>query len=81
VTEDQSWIPADVGDGVLPARSSGVLVIRTWSEPGHPQGFRARITYGDSSSTHHMVATSDPAEVLEVVKSWIASQPGAPSEN
>lgn len=62
--------------------SAGFMVIRTWHEPGHPQGFRARITFGQTpSSTQRTVATADPAEVLSVVKRWLAAQPGVTGRN
>lgn len=62
--------------------SAGLLIIRTWNEPGHPQGFRARITYGRTpGGDQSTVATADPAEVLGVVKRWLAAQPGVTGRN
>lgn len=56
---------------------SGTMIIRTWSEPGHPQGFRARITYGQTHALDvNTVSTADPDEVLRVVHEWLAAQPG-----
>lgn len=62
--------------------AAGVLVIRTWHEPGHPQAFRARITYGQTSgSDQTTLATADPAEVLKVVRRWLATQAGLSGHN
>lgn len=56
----------------------GTMIIRTWYEPGHPPGFRARITYGQTPGMEPSAAyTADPAEVLRVVQEWLAAQPGA----
>ena len=74
MAEDQWNMLGDSDDKDPASRSSGVMVIRTWYERGHPKGFRARLTYGHSAETQQMVTTADPAEVLQVVKRWIASQ-------
>lgn len=56
---------------------SGTLIIRTWSEPGHRQEFRARITYGQTHGLDvNTVSTADPDEVLRVVQEWLAAKPG-----
>lgn len=57
----------------------GAMIIRTWLESGHLEGFRARITYGETPGyTQSDVTTVDPNEVLEVVRHWLAAQPGVP---
>lgn len=81
--KDSHW-PESAGDpGADPAvPSAGLLIIRTWHEPGHPQGFRARVTFGQNpGSDQSSVVTADPAEVLEVVKRWLAAQPGVTGRN
>lgn len=53
------------------------MIIRRWQEPDHPQGFRARITYGQTPGiARSTVSTADPNEVLRVVQQWLAGQPG-----
>ncbi len=57
---------------------STTLVIRTWQEPGHQPGFRARITATPPSGAGmDMLATADPEEVLSAVRQWLRAQPGA----
>lgn len=76
---DQHW-PKSIDDsGLHPEVPVGeTLVIRTWTEPGHPQGFRARITYGRTPETNQShVVVADHADVLRVVAKWLAVQPGA----
>ena len=81
--QDHHWSEAAGDQGPEPELpSAGFMVIRTWHEPGHPQEFRARITYGQTpSSSQRTVATADPAEVLSVVKRWLAAQPGVTGRN
>ncbi|MCU1519557.1 MAG: hypothetical protein JWQ75_4278 [Pseudarthrobacter sp.] len=60
------------------APSLGTLVIRTWWEPDHAQGFRARVTstrLPETGST--TVTTADPEEVLAAVRQWLLARPGA----
>lgn len=53
------------------------IIISRWYEPGHTQGFRARMTFGQTSGTaRSTVSTADPDEVLRVVQEWLAGQPG-----
>ena len=80
--QEHNWSePSRPGDDP-DSPSTGLLIIRTWHEPGHPQGFRARITYSQKSgSRQDTVATADPAEVLKVVKRWLAAQPGVTGRN
>jgi hypothetical protein len=60
---------------MIPA--AGLMVIRTWHEAVHPQGFRARISYGQSPDTDpSTLATADPAEILRVVREWLATSLG-----
>jgi hypothetical protein len=67
------------GDGTdSAALSLGTLVIRTWLEPEHEHGFRARVTatrVPDAGPT--TVNTTDPEEVLAVVRQWLRTRPGA----
>ncbi|MET3206253.1 UNVERIFIED_ORG: hypothetical protein ABIB21_003072 [Arthrobacter sp. UYEF13] len=81
--QDRRWADSAGDDEAHPdAPASGVMVIRTWHDPWHPQGFRARITYGQTSeSGQTTLATADPAEVLGVVKRWLAVQPGVSGQN
>jgi hypothetical protein len=81
--QDGRWIDS-AGDYEAPPDlpAAGLLVIRTWHDPWHPQGFLARITYGQSpGSNQTTLATADPAEVLELVKRWLAAQPGVSHRN
>lgn len=80
---EHNWSESPRDPGADPETPSiGLLIIRTWHEPGHPQGFRARITYRRATgSGQYTVATADPAEVLKVVKRWLAAQPGATGRN
>jgi hypothetical protein len=79
--QDHQW-PETAGEQEPELPSAGFLVIRTWHESGHPQGFRARVTYGQApGSPESTVATADPAEVLSVVKRWLATQPGVTGRN
>lgn len=73
---DQDWASyADEGLGNTPAAS--LLVIRTWQNPGSPPSFRARITFGRAPEAQEQtIATSDPTEVLSVVRDWLAGRPG-----
>ncbi len=81
--QENSWSEPAGESGADPeVPSTGLLIIRTWHEPGHPQGFRARITYGQTAGGHQdTVSTADPAEVLKVVKRWLAAQPGVTGRN
>lgn len=81
--QEHSWSEPAGESGADPeVPSTGLLIIRTWHEPGHPQGFRARITYGQTAGGHQdTVSTADPAEVLKVVKRWLAAQPGVTGRN
>ena len=74
--------PSGISDESDPAMPSmGTLVIRTWHEPDHTQGFRARIIYsqapGDEPTT---VSTADQEEVLSVVRQWLFAQPVPPGK-
>lgn len=58
------------------------MIIRTWFERGHTQGFRARITYGlTPGNEQRTVLAADHDEVLWVVAKWLAAQPGVTSRN
>jgi hypothetical protein len=67
------------GDGTdSAALSLGTLVIRTWVEPEHGHGFRARVTATQVPDAGPMtVTTADPEEVLAVVRQWLLTRPGA----
>lgn len=66
------------GDGTDSALSLGTLVIRTWREPKHSHGFRARVTAIQVPDAEPAtVTTTDPEEVLAVVRQWLLAQPGA----
>jgi hypothetical protein len=61
---------AEVGEPIM-----GTIIIRTWIESHHPQGFRARIISSLSmTAEEHTVATAGPNEVLEIVREWMAAQ-------
>jgi hypothetical protein len=52
-----------------------VLVIRVWHEAGAGGGFRARVIFGagdNLAAEARYVIARDPAEVLELVESWLA---------
>lgn len=80
---DHQWSDPAGEAGAVPENPvSDTIVIRAWHEPGHPQGFRARITYGEPpGSGPSTIVTADPAEVLRVVKNWLGSQPGVDGRN
>jgi hypothetical protein len=72
-------------DAVEAVPAGGILVIRTWFERNGEPGFRARITYGRAGAGESSTeATTDPDEVLEVVRQWLSAQhpgdtePGCP---
>lgn len=82
--DGQSGIADDGTDSTMPSQSpsgaQGTLVIRTWWEPDHVHGFRARITFTpvpDAGPT--TVTATDPEEVLAVVRKWLLTLPGASS--
>lgn len=75
--KDDGWPDSayEAGDPEVPAVET--MIISRWDEPGHPQGFRARITYGKTPGIGpNTVSTADPAEVLRVVQEWLGGQPG-----
>jgi hypothetical protein len=53
---------------------AGVLVIRVWREPDAEKPFRARITYGGERETAASTPTSDPDDVVEAVRRWLAER-------
>ena len=74
---DDRWSESDdeAGDPELPAVDT--LVISRWHEPGHPKGFRARITFGQASGNGPRTVTSaDPDDVLRMVRDWLGGRPG-----
>lgn len=61
-----------------PTQAQGTLVIRTWWEPDHVHGFRARVTSTPAvEAGPTIVTTADPEEVLAVVRRWLIARPGA----
>ncbi|HEY9356637.1 MAG TPA: hypothetical protein VIQ52_10070 [Arthrobacter sp.] len=71
------------GDGTdsgAPSQAQGTLVIRTWWEPDHVQGFRARVTSQLPESGQTTVTTADPEEVLAVVRRWLLARPGTANQ-
>ncbi len=81
-----SGIAGDGTDSAAPSefhaqahtQAQGTLVIRTWWEPDHVHGFRARVTstpLGEAGPT--TVTAADPEEVLAVVRRWLLARPGA----
>lgn len=62
--EEDTW--------TLPA-GQGTMVIRTWSEEGHEQPFRARLTFSDAGDEgQSVIVTADPEQVLAAVRAWLA---------
>lgn len=54
------------------------LVIRSWEEPDHDNGFRARLTYGDDQGdSPKTFATADPEEALSFVRQWLLNEADA----
>ncbi|WP_426226428.1 hypothetical protein [Pseudarthrobacter sp. DSP2-3-2b1] len=75
MNDDDGSATDDADDREAPAAET--MIISRWHEPGHPQGFRARITYGRTPGAGpRTVSTADPDEVLRVVQEWLASGPG-----
>lgn len=59
----------------------GTLVIRTWHEAGHVQGFRARLTYSrEPDGEPNTISTADPGEALSIVRRWLFAQSGLPGD-
>ncbi|WP_066285007.1 hypothetical protein [Arthrobacter sp. B6] len=59
------------------AQHQGIMVIRTWWEPEHAHGFRARVTsIQPAEAGPTTVTTADPDEVLAVVRRWLLARPG-----
>jgi hypothetical protein len=57
------------------AGAGGVLVIRVWHEADAGGGFRARVIFAardDLADEARFVIARDPAEVLELVGTWLA---------
>jgi len=80
--DGQSGIADDGTDASAPFPSRpeahGTLVIRTWWEPDHVHGFRARVTSTPFAEAGPATVTSaDPEEVLDVVRRWLLARPGA----
>lgn len=65
-------------DGTEPGEARmRTLVIRSWEEPDHDNGFRARLTYGDDQGdARQTFATADPEEALNLVRQWLLDRPG-----
>ncbi|MCU1515973.1 MAG: hypothetical protein JWQ75_694 [Pseudarthrobacter sp.] len=58
------------------------LVIRAWQEPAQSSGFRARITHSQAPDDEpRTVATTDPDEVLGVVRQWLFARTVPPSQD
>lgn len=54
------------------ASKIGVVVVRTWLEPGHKQLLRARIVATDFSTEEPTVmAAGSAVEILRIVEDWI----------
>ncbi|SEQ79143.1 hypothetical protein SAMN05444745_11116 [Arthrobacter sp. OV608] len=72
------WSDSDEDSGAAPeVPAVNTMIIRTWYEPSHDQGFRARITYSKTlDNSQNTVTTADSAEVLRVVQQWLSIQPG-----
>lgn len=74
--DDPSGVAGDGKDSA--ALSLGTLVIRTWREPEHAHGFRARVTATQvPDAGPATITTTDPEEVLAVVRQWLLTRPGA----
>lgn len=70
MTQDDPPSGASDESGSDPAMAA--LVIRTWNEPDHAPGFRARLTYSQAPDEEpRTVSTADPAEVLRLVRQWL----------
>lgn len=77
VSDDHRFESADGTGANENAPTTALMVIRTWHETGQPLGFRARVTFGQSPErSETTMSTTDPAEVLGVVKRWLAVQAG-----
>ena len=75
--------PGSAGDGNdsgAPSQTHGTLVIRTWWEPDHVHGFRARVTSQLPEAGQTTVTTADPEEVLAVVRRWLLARPGTENQ-
>jgi hypothetical protein len=60
-------------NGVDSTGTFETMVIRAWIEPGHEDGFRARLTVADESGKPGSpTVTSAPADVIDAVRAWLA---------
>jgi hypothetical protein len=74
---DDRWSDSADEDGDTEVPAVETMIISRWHEPGHPQGFRARLTYGQTpGSGPSTVASADPDDVLRMVQEWLARRPG-----
>ncbi|TFD75950.1 hypothetical protein E3T48_10950 [Cryobacterium fucosi] len=54
------------------------MVIRVWTEREHETGFRARLRFGTPLLAEpSVVHATDPEQVLDAVRNWLSSLPGA----
>lgn len=75
-----SGVAGDGTDSAAPSHTQGTLVIRTWWEPDHVHGFRARVTSQLPEAGQATVTTADPEEVLAVVRRWLLAWPGTDNQ-
>lgn len=52
---------------------ASTMVIRVWTEPGRPDGFRARLLFGDEQGQDQSVVSAAPGEVVDAVRAWLTS--------
>jgi uncharacterized protein YaeQ len=58
------------------------MVIRYWAEPGHPEAFRARITFDRGSQAEPTVTYAGNAEqVVSVVRGWLDALSDRPKDD
>ena len=57
--------------------SPSIMVIQVWHEPGHEQGFRARLMSNPGTGSDPQVSVvAGPEEVVESVRIWLAELTG-----
>lgn len=49
------------------------LVIRCWEEKGHPEPFRARVTYSCAKDLETNQYAANAEQVLTIVREWLAA--------
>ncbi|MEO6504960.1 MAG: hypothetical protein ABIW36_06135 [Terrimesophilobacter sp.] len=64
----------EIGDKVTATNGPITMVIRAWTEPGDERALRIRMTFGDDPSAERKtVVAADTDQVVETIRTWLAS--------